>query len=117
MKSRSLLDSFKFAWEGLSYSIKTQRNMRIHLIAGSIAIILAFLLDFSLVEIAMLSMSIFFVVVCEIINTSIELSIDFLNKKGHHPSVKMVKDIVAAGVLLAAINAIIVGCILFSRHI
>lgn len=115
--SRTLLNSFRYAWEGLSYAIKTQRNMRIHIIIGVIAIFLAFLLKFSYIELAILSMSIIFVVVCEIINTSIELSLDFLNGKSHHPSVKMVKDIAASGVLLAAINAVIVGAILFLKHL
>ncbi len=116
-KRRSFLRSFAYAWEGLKFAFKSQRNIRIHIIAGLSVIILSFFLKVSYLEIAILFLTIMFVIACEIINTALELSLDFLNGKRYHPSVKLVKDIAAAGVLLASINAVIVGAIIFITNI
>lgn len=117
MKSRNLAHSFKFACQGLHFAVISQRNMRIHILIGIAVILLATLLKVSFVEMAVLYITIMFVIVCEVINTALELSLDFLNGKSHHPSVKLIKDIAAGGVLLATINAVIVGAIIFLRHI
>ena len=117
MKSRNFIQSFKFAFQGLHFAVISQRNMRIHFLIGIVVILLATLLKVSFIEMAVLYITIMFVIVCEVINTALELSLDFLNDKGHHPSVKLIKDIAAAGVLLATINAVIVGSIIFLRHI
>jgi diacylglycerol kinase len=58
-----------------------------------------------------------FVLIAEIVNTAMELSLDFLNGKGYHPSVKMIKDIVAGAVFIACINAVIIGCVIFLPHL
>lgn len=117
MKPRSFLQSFKFAWEGLSFTVKTQRNMRIHILMGIGVILLALLFHFSYLEMTILCLIIISVLVCEVINTALELSLDFLNGNAYHPTVKIVKDVVAGGVLLASLNAVIVGSILFWRHL
>ena len=91
--------------------------MRIHILIGASVIILAIILKASPLEMAILFLTIMFVLVSEMINTALELSLDFLNGKGYHPTVKVVKDVVAGGVFLAALNAIVVGLIIFLRHI
>lgn len=116
-KQRSLLHSFRYAISGLGHVLKTQRNMRIHIIIGSAVILLALFMKFSLLEITVLTLTIMFVLVCEVINTALEISLDFLNGKEYHPTIKIIKDVVAGGVLLASINAVIIGAILFFRHI
>jgi len=117
MKRRNLLHSFKFAWEGLKFAFKNQRNIRIHIFASLLVIALSLILEISYLEMAILVLAMMFVIVCEIINTALELSLDCVNGYKHHPLVKVVKDVVAAGVLLASINAVIVGSIIFLKHI
>jgi diacylglycerol kinase (ATP) len=117
MEKRTFLNSFKFALEGLFFSIKNQRNMRIHILIGALVIFLCAILKVSALEIAILILTIMFVIICEMINTALELSLDFFNGKKYHPSVKMIKDIAAGGVLIASINAVIVGAIIFLRNI
>ena len=117
MNKRRLLTSFKFALEGLIYAFKTQRNLQIHTTIGFLVILVAFLLKVSLPEIMILLLTITLVIVCEIVNTAIELSLDVINGKKYHPLVKIIKDVVAASVLLSSINAVIVGSIIFVRYI
>jgi len=117
MNKRRLLTSFKFALEGLIYAFKTQRNLQIHITIGFLVILVAFLLKVSLPEIIILLLTITLVIVCEIVNTAIELSLDVINGEKYHPLVKIIKDVVAASVLLSSINAVIVGSIIFVRYI
>jgi diacylglycerol kinase (ATP) len=117
LQNRTLLSSFKFACEGLGFALKGQRNLRIHFLTGLVVIIAGILLKLTYLEMAIILLVTILVIICEIINTAIELSIDFLNGKKHHPLVKMVKDMVAAAVLLAAINAVVVGVMIFVKHI
>ncbi len=117
MEKRSILNSFRFALAGLRFSLRNQRNMRIHIIIGILVVLAGIMLKISSAEMAILLLTITFVIVCEMVNTALELSLDFFNGKKYHPSVKMIKDIAAGGVLLASINAVIVGIIIFSRHI
>lgn len=114
---RKLSRSFGFAFKGLRHTIHTQRNMRIHL-ASAIAVILAgAVLKMRAQEIAILSLAVIFVIIAEIINTAVELSLDFLNGKAYHPSVRMIKDIIAGAVLIASVNAVIVGCVIFLPYL
>ena len=117
MNKRRLLTSFKFALEGLIYAFKTQRNLQIHTTIGFLVILVAFLLKVSLPEIMILLLTITLVIVCEIVNTAIELSLDVINGKKYHPLVKIIKDVIAASVLLSSINAVVVGSIIFVRYI
>lgn len=117
MEQRNLFQSFGCAAKGLIHTFKTQRNFRIHVIIATGAILLGLMLKISAVEMAIVVLTIMFVMVCELINTALESSLDFINGKKIHPYVKLIKDVVAAGVLLASINALIVGAIIFLRHL
>ncbi|RKY38958.1 MAG: diacylglycerol kinase [Candidatus Omnitrophota bacterium] len=117
MQKRSIINSFKFAIEGLDWAVKNQRNLRIHILVGAGVILFGFLLKISFIKMAILFLAIIFVIVCEIINTALELSLDFINGKKYHPSVKVVKDIVAGAVLFAALNAVIIGLIIFYPYL
>ena len=57
-----------------------------------------------------------FVLVAEMINTAVEYSIDLINDE-YHPLAKVIKDIAAGAVFVSAINAVIIGYILFARHV
>ena len=113
MFKRNLFQSFKFAWRGLIFVFRNERNMRIHCAIAIIAVILAAFMKISAIEWFFLLFAIAFVFTAETLNTAFELLLDYVNGKAHHTTVMMLKDIAAGGVLIAAINALIVGCVIF----
>jgi len=114
---RNLLTSFRFAFSGLTFAFKTQRNLRIHIFIGIAVLLAGFLIRVSSLEAVILCLTIILVIVSEIINTALELSLDFVNGKSFHPLVKVIKDVTAAVVLLTSLNAVIVGTIIFMKNI
>ena len=91
--------------------------MRIHLYSAVGVISVGMLLGLPTIEIAILSCVISFVLIAEIVNTALEVNLDFLNHKKYNSTIKIIKDIVAGVVLIASINAVIVGSIIFLPHI
>ena len=112
MKIRKLLDSFNYAIQGLVYSVRTQRNMRIHMVATMIILIACFILNISKVEILIVTITITMVILAEMINTAIECGLDATTNY-YHPLVKIAKNVSAGAVLITALNAVIVGYIVF----
>lgn len=108
MRSRNLLESFRFAFAGLWYALRTQRNTRIHLTIAAGVIALGLWLGLSCTQWAVLALTIGFVLVSEMLNTVAETLIDLVSP-GYHPLAKVVKDVTAAAVLLGAIVSVIVG--------
>ena len=111
-----LLGSLKIAAKGILYLLLYHRNMRIIFMTGVAAFLLGILLNLNKLELAVLCVTITLVFVAEIFNTAIELLIDMSVTK-YHTLVKIIKDIAAAVVLIASLNAIAVGYILFFRRI
>jgi len=116
MEERGFVESFNAAVEGFIYVLKTERNMRIHFLAAFFFVLLGVYLNFTYLEISALALVIALVLATEMINTAIELTIDMI-KTEFHPMARMIKDIGAGAVLLASINAVIVGYILFSKKL
>ena len=116
-KSRNLLRSFRFACQGLIYTFKHERNMRIHSGCAMAALSVGGIMRFTGIEMAFLFFAIIIVLLLELVNTALELTLDYTHGSSLHPLVKVIKDIVAGGVLLASLNAVVVGGILFFRHI
>jgi diacylglycerol kinase len=113
----SLLKSFGHAGRGLRYALSTQRNLRIQIVVGGFVLVAGFLYQVSMLEMLLLWLAIVLVIACEIINTALELTLDIVSGGKFHALVKVTKDVVAAGVLLAAINAVVIGVIIFARYI
>lgn len=112
----TLFTSFRYAWMGISYAFVTQRNFRIHVCLGSIAIGFGLLLKASVVELAVIGLTIGLVLAMELLNTAIESVVDLTVKQTYHELAKIAKDCAAAAVLVAAIAAVLVaGCILFPK--
>lgn len=109
---KSLIDSFNYAVNGIISALKTERNMRIHYLIAIIVIILSLFFDFSRTELLILIFAISLVIVAELFNTAIEKVVDLITDK-YHPLAKLAKDISAGAVLIAAINSIVVGYLLF----
>ena len=108
----NLLISFKYAWAGVYYTFQTQRNFRIHVLVGSLAIGLGFFLELKLVEIAIISLTVGAVLVMELLNTAIESVVDLTVKQTYHDLARIAKDCAAGAVLIAASIALLVGCML-----
>ena len=111
-KHKKLINSFKYAFAGLISSLKTEQNMRIHILAVILVIIAGFVLKISLIEWCICITLCGMVIFAELINTAIETTVDIampeINEKA-----KLAKDISAAAVLVFAIGAAIVGLIIF----
>lgn len=105
------IQSFQYAFAGLWYTLKTQRNAQIHVGIGSCIIILAFVLQINLTEWTIIALTSGFVIVTEMLNTAIEGAMDFASTD-YHPQIKVVKDVAAGAVLVSAITAIVVGLLI-----
>ena len=104
--------SFVFAFRGLLDFFKKEHNAWIHLFISIIVIILGFIMHISAGEWIAICFAIGFVWVTELINTAIEKIMDFISP-AEDPRIKLIKDISAGAVLVAAIVTVIVGCIVF----
>lgn len=112
MKSRNLLESFNFAFEGIIHAFKTQRNIRLHFGATALVLLASLIFKLTKVEILLLFLTITLVVVAEMINTAIEVSIDLFTQK-HHPLAAIAKNVAAGAVLIASAMAVVVGYLIF----
>jgi len=108
MKNRTLWDSFQNAWAGVSYALKTQRNIRIHISAAVIVLVLGWLLEIGKLDFLFLVFAISLVFTTEMMNTAVEKTVD-LFMSTYHPLAKIAKNVAAGAVLVAAINAVITG--------
>jgi diacylglycerol kinase (ATP) len=113
-RSLSLIDSFNFAIEGLIHVLRTHRNMRIHFAVAIVVLVAAVWKGVNRFELIALLLAITFVLVAEMINSAIEQAID-LSTTSFDPLAKLAKDIAAGAVLIAAVNAVAVGYLVFSH--
>lgn len=110
--AENLLTSFKYAWAGVTYAFRTQRNFRIHVICASLVMMLGSLLHINAVEAAILAVMICLVLVLELLNTALEAVVDLTVEQNYHELAKIAKDCAAGAVLISAIASILVGVIL-----
>jgi len=113
---RKLLESFNYAFEGILYAFKTQRNMKIHFAVAIIVLAMSLFYDLSRLEILLLFSTISMVIITEMINTSIETTIDLITDK-YHVFAKIAKNVAAGAVLIASINAVIVAYLIFFHRV
>ena len=114
--NKNLVTSFNRAIDGILYCLRTQRNFRLHLFMAFLALFISFWLHLTKEELLLVFFAISFVLGAEIINTSIEVTIDMITKK-YHPLAAIAKDVAAGGVLVAAANALVTGYMVFSPKI
>ncbi|HZO33606.1 MAG TPA: diacylglycerol kinase [Gaiellaceae bacterium] len=115
-RSPSVLDSFNFAFEGIIHVLRTQRNMRIHFAVAVIVLVLALIVNVTKLELIALLLSITFVLIAEMINSAIEGAIDIATTS-FDPMAKLAKDIAAGAVLLASVNALAIGYLVFAGKV
>ncbi len=109
----SIIESFNFAIEGIVHVLRTHRNMRIHFAVAVAVIVIAAAVGVSKIELIALLISIAFVLVAEMINTAVEGTIDAATTS-FDPMAKLAKDIAAGAVLIASVNAVAVGYLVFA---
>jgi diacylglycerol kinase (ATP) len=112
----SVIESFNYAVEGIIHVLRTHRNMRLHFAAALVVLVLALVLGVSRIELIVLLISIAFVLIAEMINSAIEAAIDVATSS-FDPLAKLAKDIAAGAVLIASINAVAVGYLVFSGQV
>ena len=112
-RSPTLFHSFEYAFEGIVHVLRTQRNMRIHFAVAVIVLVIAIWENVTKADLIALLLAIAFVLITEMINTAIEGAIDVATTE-FDPLAKLVKDISAGAVLIAAINAVAVAYLVFS---
>lgn len=101
--------SFRYAWAGISYAFRTQRNFRLHTVIASLAVILGVGLGVSLTELAIVALTCALVMVLELLNTALESVVDLTVQQNYHELAKIAKDCAAGAVLVAAIASILVA--------
>jgi diacylglycerol kinase (ATP) len=107
----SRIESFKYAFSGWWFVLRTQKNAWIHAIASISVLAIAAWLHLSFRDWAVLILTIGTVWTAEFINTALEAVVD-LSTPNHHPLAKVGKDVGAAAVLIASLSAIVIGLLI-----
>ncbi|MEJ7842040.1 MAG: diacylglycerol kinase [Rubrobacter sp.] len=100
--------SFEHAYRGVVSAVRTQRNMRFHVLAAVGVLVLSLLVGVSELELAVLVLTILMVFVTEMLNTAMEFVVDLVTTE-YHPLAKLAKDISAGAVLVSSVGAVLVG--------
>lgn len=103
--------SFRYAFHGWGYVLRTQRNAWIHSVIATVVFFIGLWLQLPLQDWAIIVLTAAFVFSAEFINTAIEAVVDLATEE-HHPLAKIGKDVGAAAVLVAALAAILVGLLI-----
>lgn len=109
---KKVLSSFGYAGSGFLILVSTQLNARIHLILTAVVLGLGVVLRLESLEWALVVFAISLVWLAEALNTAIEALADVVTRE-HHPGIKSAKDVAAAGVLISAVGALVVGLLVF----
>lgn len=109
------LSGFKYAQEGILHCFRTQPHMRYHFYTLVAVLLSGLLLRLDTRDMLVLVFAITLVIVTELVNTSIEAVVDMVTEN-YSPIAKVAKDVAAGAVLIAAMNAIIAGVLIFFAH-
>jgi diacylglycerol kinase len=113
---RRFIHSFGHAFAGIGHGLRTQANLRIHILAAIGVVIAGLLLQISVIEWAVLVVTIMIVMSAELFNTAIEAVTDRVGNE-QHPLSRIAKDTAAGAVLIGAIGAVIVGLLIFGPRL
>ena len=116
-KSQGFNNTFKNARKGFRLVLKSEMNIRIHIVIAFLVMIVAYFLEFSALEFCVALFAISMVIVAEMLNTAIEFTLDSIYHNRYSRMVGMAKDISAGAVMFASVIAIIIGVVLFGRYL
>ncbi len=112
MDYKNRIKSFGFAFKGIKTLVQTQENAQIHLFAIVLVTIVGFLFKIDKTEWSIVIIAFAMVLAAEAFNTAIEFVVDLVSPD-YHPLAGKAKDVAAAAVLITAMGAILIGCIIF----
>jgi diacylglycerol kinase (ATP) len=115
-EATGLVNSLNYAFEGVIYVVRTQRNMRIHFIVAAAVLILGVVLGTSRFEMLALMLAVTLVLVAEMINTALEQAIDVATSS-FDPVARAAKDVAAGAVLVASVAATFIGYLVFAERL
>ena len=113
-KKQNFSSTFKNARKGMRLTLKSERNLRIHLFVASLVLVSAYCLNFSINEFCILLLTIAGVISAEMFNSAIEFSLDAIFHNKFNIMVGMAKDIAAGAVMIVTISAVLIGVLLFA---
>ena len=116
-KSQGFKNTFKNARKGFRLVLKSEVNIRIHMAITLLVLTFAYLLNFSALEFCIVLFAIALVIVSEMLNTAIEFTLDSIYHNKYSRMVGMAKDISAGAVMFASLVALLIGLVLFGKHI
>lgn len=108
--------SFKSAFSGIFWAVKTQPNFIVHFTAAAVVLILALIFGLTVLEITILVLAIVLVLTAEMINTAIEATTDLLSPQ-YSEAAKIAKDVSAGMVLVASVGAVVLAVLIFLPEI
>ena len=111
-KKRTFLDSVKNCLEGINYTLSHENNFKREMILGILVVIASVILKISIIEWVIVILLINFVLVCELINTALEKTVDLYTKE-YNETAKIVKDVAGASVLVMSIFSAVIGIVIF----
>ncbi|HCB11130.1 MAG TPA: diacylglycerol kinase [Cyanobacteria bacterium UBA11991] len=112
-KQQGFFNTFRNARKGMRLTIKSERNIRVHLTVGALVICAAFLFHFSVTKFCILLLTITSVICAEMMNSAIEFALDSIYHNKFSRMVGMAKDIAAGAVMVVTITAVMIGVLLF----
>ena len=112
LNSRKLLLSFKFAFEGILHSVRSEQNIRFHLLATFVVVAAGYFTGLETGEWIVLLLLFGGMVSLEMLNTAIERVVDLVSPNWQ-PLAKQAKDVAAGAVLVYAIVSAIIGLLIF----
>ncbi len=115
-EAASLVTSFNYAFEGIIYVVRTQRNMRVHFAVALGILPVSVALGVTRFELLAVMLAVSFVLIAEMINTALEKAIDVATNS-FDPLARVAKDVAAGAVLVAAVNAVFVGYLVFADRL
>ncbi|NMB40973.1 MAG: diacylglycerol kinase family protein [Firmicutes bacterium] len=116
MKNKKLIQGFKDAFHGIISALRSERNLRIHLVGAATAIAASFYFKVESHEILFVITAIFLVFIAEMFNTAVEAVVD-LKTKEFHPLARIAKNVAAGAVLCAALYALVVAYFVFAQRL
>ena len=115
-EATGIVNSLNYAFEGVIYVVRTQRNMRIHFAAALAVLILGVAVGVSRFEMLALMLAVTLVLVAEMINTALEQAIDVATSS-FDPVARAAKDVAAGAVLVASVAAAFIGYLVFAERL
>lgn len=116
-KSQGFNNTFRNARKGFNLAVKSEVNIRIHVVVAILVLAAAWYLKFSAVEFCIILIAIALVICSEMLNTAIEFALDSIYHNRYSRMVGMAKDISAGAVMFATVISILIGFVLFGMKI